>query len=73
MHQVLLCESVQHRLRFCLDHLSCIKMAAFVYFYILSSLRKQRKVGWVEDGSHVVFYKKFPGKKGSVRQCVVVM
>jgi hypothetical protein len=26
-----------------------------------------RKVGWMEDNSHVVFGQKFPGEKGSVR------
>jgi hypothetical protein len=36
---------VQHRLRSRLDHLSCVKMAAF-QFYLQS--KKQGKVGWVE-------------------------
>jgi hypothetical protein len=31
-----------------------------------------RRVRWVEDDSHV-FGQKFPGKKGSVRRCVVMM
>jgi hypothetical protein len=35
-------EGVQHRLRFCLDHFNCVKMAAF-HFYLQSV--KQRKVG----------------------------
>jgi hypothetical protein len=39
--EVVFCESVQHRLRFCLDHLSCVKMAAF-QFYLQSG--EQRKV-----------------------------
>jgi hypothetical protein len=64
------CEDVQHRLRFCLDHLNCDKMAAF-QFYVQSG--QQRKVGWMEDKSHIVFGQKFPGKKGSVRRCIVVM
>jgi hypothetical protein len=29
--------------------------------------------GWVGEGSHVVFGKKFPGEKGGMRQCTVVM
>jgi hypothetical protein len=45
-------------------------MAAF-QFYLQSG--KKRKVVWVEDDSHVVFGQKFPGKKGRVRRCVVVM
>jgi hypothetical protein len=49
--EVVLCVGVQHRLRFCLDHLNCVKMAAF-QFYIQSGT--QRKVGWVGDDSHVV-------------------
>jgi hypothetical protein len=32
-----------------------------------------RRVGWAGDDSHVVFGQKFPGEKGSVRRCVVVM
>jgi hypothetical protein len=35
--------------------------------------RGNRKVGQVGDDSHVVFGQKFPGVKGSVRWCVVVM
>jgi hypothetical protein len=45
-------------------------MAAF-QFYLHSE--KQTKVGWLGDGILVVFGKKFPGEKGSVRRCVVVM
>jgi hypothetical protein len=41
-----------------------------VQFYLQSG--KQRKVGWVEDGSYVVFIQRFPGEKGSVRWFVVV-
>jgi hypothetical protein len=36
-------------------------------------LGKQRKVGWVWDDSYAVFGKKFPGEKGSMRQCIVMM
>jgi hypothetical protein len=39
------CDGVQHRMRFCLDHLNCVKMTA-LKFYLHSG--KQRKVGWVE-------------------------
>jgi hypothetical protein len=46
---------VEHRLRFCLDHLNCVKMATF-QFYLQS--KKQRKdagapAGSVEEDSHV--------------------
>jgi hypothetical protein len=44
-------ERVQHRLPFCLDPLNCVKMMA-LQFYLQSG--KQKKVGWVGDGSHVV-------------------
>jgi hypothetical protein len=56
------CEGVQHHLRFCLDHLSCVKMAAF-------QLEKQkshrgpiqvRRVGGGD--SYVVLGQKFPGE-----------
>jgi hypothetical protein len=55
VNAVVFCESVVHRLRFCLDHLYFVKMSAY-QFYLQS--RKQRKVGWVGDDSHVVFGKK---------------
>jgi hypothetical protein len=64
-------DKIQHHcLRFCLDHLSCVKMAAFQ-----SCLQsgKQRKVGWAGDDSHVVFGTEFSSEKGSVRRCAVVM
>jgi hypothetical protein len=38
------CEGVQHRLLFCLHHLSCVKMVSF-QFHV--QLGKQKKVGWV--------------------------
>jgi hypothetical protein len=63
-------EGVQHRQRFCLDHLNCVKMAAF-QLYLQSG--KQLKVGWVGDDSHVVCRKKFPGEKGSVRWCFIMV
>jgi hypothetical protein len=59
--EIVFCEDVQHRLRFCLNRLNCVKMAAS-QSYLQSE--KQRKV---------VFGQKFPGEKGSVRQCVVMM
>jgi hypothetical protein len=43
-------------------------MAAF-QFYLQLGKEKSR----VGGGSHVVFGKKFPGEKGIVKQCVVVM
>jgi hypothetical protein len=65
-----LCEGVLHRLRFRLDHLSCVKLAAS-QFYVPS--KKQRNVGCVEKGSHVVFGETFPGERGNVIQCAVLM
>jgi hypothetical protein len=62
--EVVFCEGVQHR--FCLHHLNYVKMADF-------HSGKQTKVGWLGDGSHVVFGQNFPDEKGSVRRCVVVM
>jgi hypothetical protein len=53
--EVVSCESVQHRLQFCLDHLSCVKMAAFKFYF---QLGKPRKVRWMGDDSHIVFGKK---------------
>jgi hypothetical protein len=63
------CEGVQHRLRFCLSHLNCVKMASFK-FYLQSG--KQINVGWVGDDGHVVLGQKLPGENGRVRRCVVV-
>jgi hypothetical protein len=40
---------------------------------VLSSIGGNRKIGWVGDNSHVVCSQKFPGWKGSVRWCIVVM
>jgi hypothetical protein len=60
--EAVFCESVQHRLQFCLDHHSCVKMSTF-QFYL--QLGKQRKVGWVGGNSHVVFSQKFPGERRS--------
>jgi hypothetical protein len=63
-------EGVKYRLRFCLQHFNCVKMAAFL-FYIQSG--EQRKVERVGNNSHVGSGKKFPGEKGIVKRCVVVM
>jgi hypothetical protein len=32
--EVVFCEGVQHRLRFCLDHLHYVKMAAFEFYLV---------------------------------------
>jgi hypothetical protein len=64
------CEGVQHRLRFCLNHLNCVKMAVFQFYF---QLGKQRKVESVGDGSYVAFSQKFPGEKRIVRLCVLMM
>jgi hypothetical protein len=64
------CEAVQHRLWFCLDHLSCVKMLAF-QFCLQSG--KQRRVGWTEHDSQVVLGDKFLTEKGTVRQCNVLL
>jgi hypothetical protein len=47
--EVTLCEDVQHRLRFCLNQHSCVKMAAFQPYL---QFGKQTKVRWV--GTRVV-------------------
>jgi hypothetical protein len=54
------CEGVQHRLQFYLDHLNCVKTAAFQIYLQSGKQRKVareqvRRAGWVEDYSHVVF------------------
>jgi hypothetical protein len=41
--QVVFCEGVQHRLRFCLDHLNCVKMAAFGSIF---NWGNRDKYGW---------------------------
>jgi hypothetical protein len=53
--EVVCCGAVQHRLRFCLDRLNCVKMTAF-QFYLQS--KKQRKVGWVGTTVVLLFGKK---------------
>jgi hypothetical protein len=58
-------EAVQHRLGFCLDHVSCQNGVLSV----LSSIGETEKSRVGGDDSHVVFGHKFPGEKGSVRLC----
>jgi hypothetical protein len=70
------CEGGLHCLRFCISHLSCVKMAAFRFFSITETevARGQvRGMDWVGDNSHVASGQKFPSEKESVRQCIVVM
>jgi hypothetical protein len=50
------CEGVQHHLRFCFNHLSCVKVAAF-QFYLQSGKQKSGVDG---DNNHVVVGQKFP-------------
>jgi hypothetical protein len=66
--KVVFCEGVQHRLRFCLDHLNCVKTAAF-QFYVQSGKQKSR-VG--RGRQSFCFGRKFSDGKGSVRRRVVV-
>jgi hypothetical protein len=67
--EVVFCEGLQHRMRFCLDHLSCARMAVAQFIFN----QENRKLGLVGDYNHCFFVKKFSGEKGSVRRCVVVM
>jgi hypothetical protein len=51
------CEGVQHRVRFCLDHLSCIKMTV-LQFYLQSGKRNS----WMAGGRQsCCFGNKFRG------------
>jgi hypothetical protein len=59
-------EDVQHRLRFCPDHLDYVKMAAF-------SIGEREQVVWVGNDDYFVFGKNSPGGIGSVRRCIVTM
>jgi hypothetical protein len=63
------CEGVQHRMRFCLDYLSCVKMAAFQLY--LQSADRKTSGGW---GATVMLFsgQNFSREKGSVRWRVVV-
>jgi hypothetical protein len=31
--EIVFCEGFQHRLRFCLDHLNCVKLVAFQFYF----------------------------------------
>jgi hypothetical protein len=67
--EIVFCEDIQHRLRFCLDYIVS-KWRPFSFIFNQGN----RKVGWLGNDSHVVFgKKKNPGEKGSVRRRVVVM
>jgi hypothetical protein len=56
------CESVQHRLLFCLNHLYCFKTVAFQFYF---QSEKQRKVRWT-DTTVILFWLKIPWWK---RKC----
>jgi hypothetical protein len=71
------CDGVQHCLRFYLDHLHCVKIMA-PQFYL--QLEKQRSCRGPNQASRVgggqqscCISQKFPGEKGCVRQCVLMM
>jgi hypothetical protein len=68
--EVVFFENIQHRQRIFLDHLNCVKIEAS----LLSSIgeTENSRMGRGDD-SHVMFGKKFPGEKGTVRLSVVVM
>jgi hypothetical protein len=75
--EVVFCEGVHHRLRFFLDYLNYVKMAA-LKFYLRSG--KQRKVAgcqvtWLGCVGDVTLFlvKNSLVLKGSVRRCVVMM
>ncbi len=58
--EAMFCEGVQHCLHFCLDHLNCVRLAAFQLHLQSKEQRKisgsqVRRVGLVEDDSDVVF------------------
>jgi hypothetical protein len=58
--ELVFCKGVKHRLRFCLNHLICVKMVVFQFCF---QSGKHRKVGWLGDNSHVVSGKKFSTEK----------
>jgi hypothetical protein len=65
--KVVFCEDVQHRLRFCFDHLSCVKMAAF-RFYLQSRKQRSRRglsqASRVDERQHLYsFWSKIPWRK----------
>jgi hypothetical protein len=63
------CEGVQSRLRFCLYHLSCVKMAAS-QFHLQSGKQRSRAV---EGRQSYCFWQKIPWWKRSARRCIVMM
>jgi hypothetical protein len=63
IQKVVFCEGVHHRLRFCHDHLSCVKMVAF-QFYLQSGRQKSRL-----RGQSYCFWSKIPWSK---RKCGTV-
>jgi hypothetical protein len=70
----MLCEGVQHHLRFGLDHLNCVKRAAFQFYFQPGKERKvsegqDRQVERVGDNSHVVFGQNILCENGCVKRC----
>jgi hypothetical protein len=53
--EVVFCEGVQHRLRFYLDHLTCVKMAAFQFYLQWGN----RKIVWWGTTVMLVLVKNF--------------
>jgi hypothetical protein len=62
--EIVFCEGVQHRLRFFLHHLSCVKM---VVFRVCHQSGKKRKVGWLGGDSRVTFSQNSLVEEGKVR------
>jgi hypothetical protein len=54
------CECIQHRLRFCLDHFDCVKVAAFHLFLASREIKKSRVDGGRQS---CYFWSKIPGWK----------
>jgi hypothetical protein len=67
--EVVFCEGVQQRLRFCLHHLICVKMVAF-QFHHQSGKQRESRVGGGRQSC--CFGSKINGEKGSMRRCVVM-
>jgi hypothetical protein len=60
IQEVVVCEGVQHSQLFCLNNLSCVKMAAF-QFYLELGEQKSRVSGGRQS---CLFYgQKFPGEE----------
>jgi hypothetical protein len=58
--EVVFCESVQHRLRFCLHDLDYVLNGDLSAIYSIGETEKRRVMG---DDRHVIFGRKFPGEK----------